>query len=63
MKIVQYVEFTTPTEKEELEALMKDCKTELEFRSRVSKTFGLSAIEAGIVLQRFRKKFNQLKKQ
>lgn len=63
MKIVQYVEFTTPTEKEELEKLMTDCKTEFELRSRISKTFGISSIEAGVVVSRFRKKFNQLKQQ
>lgn len=63
MKIVQYVEFTTPTEKEELEKLMKDCKTEAELRLRISKTFGISSIEASVVVLRFRKKFNQLKQQ
>lgn len=63
MKIVQYVEFTTPTEKEELEKLMKDCKTEAELRLRISKTFGISCIEASVVVSRFRKKFNQLKQQ
>lgn len=55
--------FTTPTEKEELEKLMKDCKTESELRLRISKTFGISSIEASIVVSRFRKKFNQLKQQ
>lgn len=63
MKIIQYVEFTTLTEKEELEKLMADCKTEFELRSRISKTFGISSIEAGVVVSRFRKKFNQLKQQ
>ena len=61
MKIIQYVEFTTPTEKQELEKLMITCNSEFELRSKIAKTFGISSIEAGIVVSRFRNKFNQLK--
>lgn len=63
MKIIQYVEFTEPGEKEKLEQLMKDSNSELELRSKIAKTFKMSNIDAGAVVVRFRSKFNQIKQQ
>ena len=63
MEIIQYVQFTDPTEKEKLEQLMKECNSELELQSKISKTFKLSNIDARVVIKRFRNKFNQIKQQ
>ena len=63
MEIVQYVQFTDPTEKEKLEQLMKECSSELELQQKVSKQFKLSSIDARVVVKRFRNKFNQIKQQ
>lgn len=63
MEIIQYVNFTDPTEKEQLEQLMKESNSELELQSKISKKFKLSSIDARVVVKRFRNKFNQIKQQ
>lgn len=61
MEIVQYVNFTSPDEKEELFKLMKECDSELTLQQKIVKTFKVSNMDARIVVKRFRKKFNQIK--
>lgn len=63
MKIVQYVRFTEPGELNKLEQLMKESESELDLRSKITKVFKVSSIDAGVIVKNFRSKFNQIKNQ
>lgn len=61
MKIIQYIQFTEPGEKDKLEQLTKECESNLELRSKITKTFRVSSVDAGVIAQRARTMFNNQK--
>ena len=63
MKIIQYIQFTEPGEKDKLEQLVKDSDSELELRSKITKAFKVNSIDAGVITKRCRTMFNQIKQQ
>lgn len=63
MKIIQYVQFTEPGEKDKLEQLAKECNSDIELRSKIAKTFKVSSIDAAIISKRCHTMFNQNNKQ
>lgn len=63
MKIIQYIQFTEPGEKAKLEQLVKESSSEMELRSKVTKAFKVSSIDAAIVVKRCHTMFNQIKQQ
>lgn len=63
MKIIQYIQFTEPGEKDKLEQLVKESNSEMELRSKITKAFKVSSIDAGIIVKRCRTMFNQIKQQ
>lgn len=63
MKIIQYIQFTEPGEKDKLEQLVKDSDSELELRSKITKAFKVNSIDAGVIVKRCRTMFNQIKQQ
>lgn len=63
MKIIQYIQFTEPGEKDKLEQLVKDSDSELELRSKITKAFKVNSIDAGVIAKRCRTMFNQIKQQ
>lgn len=63
MKIVQYVHFTEPGEKEKLFQLVQECNSEMELRSKITKTFKVNNIDAGIIAKRCNTMYNNKKQQ
>lgn len=63
MKIIQYIQFTEPGEKDKLEQLVKSCGSDMELRSKITKTFNVSSVDAAIITKRCRTMFNQIKQQ
>lgn len=61
MKIIQYVQFTEPGEKDKLEQLVKESGSEIELRSKIAKSFKVNSIDAGIIAKRCRTMFNNQK--
>lgn len=57
MKIIQYVHWTEPGEKERLNALMDNCNSEMEFRRAIATEFQISMVDASIVFSRFKEEF------
>lgn len=63
MEIIQYIKFTEPGEKDKLEQLVKESDSDMELRSKITKAFKVSSIDAGIIAKRCRTMFNQIKQQ
>lgn len=63
MKIIQYIQFTEPGEKDKLEQLVKESSSEMELRSKITKAFKVNSIDAGVIAKRCRTMFNQIKQQ
>lgn len=63
MKIIQYIQFTEPGEKDKLEQLVKESGSDMELRSKITKAFKVNSIDAGIIAKRCRTMFNQIKQQ
>ena len=63
MEIINYIKFTEPGEKDKLEQLIKECDSDFELRSKITKTFKVSNIDAGVIIKRARTMFNNQKQQ
>ena len=63
MEIINYIKFTEPGEKDKLEQLVKECDSDFELRSKITKTFKVSSIDAGVIMKRARTMFNNQKQQ
>lgn len=63
MEIINYIKFTEPGEKDKLEQLVKECDSDFELRSKITKTFKVSSIDAGVIMRRARVMFNNQKQQ
>lgn len=63
MKIIQYIQFTEPGEKDKLFQLVQECDSEMELRSKIAKSFKISSIDAGIIAKRCHTMFNNKKEQ
>lgn len=63
MKIIQYIQFTEPGEKDKLEQLVKESGSDMELRSKISKAFKVSSIDAGVITKRCHTMFNNQKQQ
>lgn len=63
MKIIQYIQFTEPGEKDKLFQLVQECNSEMELRSKITKTFKVNSIDAGIIAKRCSTMFNHIKQQ
>ena len=63
MEIINYIKFTEPWEKNKLEQLVKECDSDFELRSKITKTFKVDAISAGVIIKRARIMFNNQKQQ
>ena len=63
MKIIQYIQFTEPGEKDKLFQLVQECSSEMELRSKITKTFKVSSIDAGIIAKRCSTMYNHKKQQ
>lgn len=61
MEIVNYIKFTEPGEKDKLEQLFKECNSEMELRSKITKTFKVNSIDAGVIAKRCNTMFNNQK--
>lgn len=61
MKVIQYIQFTEPGEKDKLEQLVKESNSDLELRSKITKAFKVSSIDAGTIVKRCRTMFNNNK--
>ena len=61
MEIISYIKFTEPGEKEKLEQLFKECNSEMELRSKITKTFKVNSIDAGLAAKRCNTMFNNQK--
>ena len=61
MEIINYIKFTEPGEKDKLEQLFKECNSEMELRSKITKTFKVNSIDAGIIAKRCNTMFNNKK--
>lgn len=63
MEIINYIKFTEPGEKDKLEQLVKECDSDFELRSKITKTFKVNNIDAGVIMRRARIMFNNQKQQ
>ena len=61
MEIISYIKFTEPGEKDKLEQLFKECNSEMELRSKITKTFKVNSIDAGVIAKRCNTMFNNQK--
>lgn len=61
MEIINYIKFTEPWEKNKLEQLVKECESNLELRSKITKTFKVNSLDAGVIATRARLMFNNQK--
>jgi hypothetical protein len=61
MEIISYIKFTKPGEKEKLEQLFKESNSEMELRSKITKTFEINSIDAGLAAKRCNAMFNHKK--
>ena len=61
MEIINYIKFTEPGEKDKLEQLFKECNSEMELRSKITKTFKINSIDAGVIAKRCNIMFNNQK--
>lgn len=61
MKIINYIKFTEPGEKDKLEQLFKECNSEMELRSKITKIFKVNSIDAGVIAKRCNTMFNNQK--
>ena len=61
MEIISYIKFTEPGEKDKLGQLVKECESNLELRSKITKTFKVNSIDAGIIAKRCNTMFNNQK--
>jgi hypothetical protein len=61
MEIINYIKFTEPGEKDKLEQLFKECNSEMELRSKITKTFKVNSIDAGVIAKRCNTMFNNQK--
>ena len=61
MEIINYIKFTEPGEKDKLEQLFKECNSEMELRSKITKTFKVNSIDAGVIAKRCNTIFNNQK--
>lgn len=61
MEIISYIKFTEPGEKDKLEQLVKECESNLELRSKITKTFKVNSVDAGAIAARARHMFNNQK--
>lgn len=61
MEIINYIKFTEPGEKDKLEQLFKECNSEMELRSKITKTFKVNSIDAGVIARRCNTMFNNQK--
>ena len=58
MEIISYIKFTEPGEKDKLEQLVKECESNMELRSKITKTFKVNSVDAGVIAARARLMFN-----
>ena len=58
MKIVNYVYFEKPGERNKLEKLAKSCSDEYEFKLAIQKEFELDIVQADAVCKKF---FNKMR--
>ena len=63
MEIINYVKFTEPGEKDKLFQLVQESSSEMELRSKITKAFKVSSIDAGIIAKRCSTMFNNKKQQ
>lgn len=61
MEIINYIKFTEPVEKDKLEQLVKECESNMELRSKITKTFKVNSVDAGVIAARARLMFNNQK--
>ena len=61
MEIINYIKFTEPGEKDKLEQLVKECESNMELRSKITKTFKVNSVDAGVIATRARLMFNNQK--
>ena len=61
MEIINYIKFTEPGEKDNLEQLVKECESNMELRSKITKTFKVNSVDAGVIAARARLMFNNQK--
>lgn len=61
MEIINYIKFTEPGEKDKLEQLVKECESNLELRSKITKTFKVNSLDASVIAARARLMFNNQK--
>lgn len=63
MKIIQYIQFTEPGEKDKLFQLVQESSSEMELRSKITKAFKVNSIDAGIIAKRCSTMYNHKKQQ
>lgn len=63
MEIIQYVKFTEPGEKDKLLQLVQESSSEMELRSKITKTFKVNSIDAAFIAKRCNTMFNHIKQQ
>lgn len=63
MKIIQYIQFTEPGEKDKLFQLVQESNSEMELRSKITKAFKVNSIDAGIIAKRCSTMYNHKKQQ
>lgn len=61
MEIISYIKFTEPGEKDKLGQLVKECESNMELRSKITKTFKVNSVDAGVIAARARLMFNNQK--
>lgn len=61
MEIINYIKFTEPGEKDKLEQLVKECESNMELRSKITKTFKVNSVDAGVIAARARLMLNNQK--
>ena len=61
MEIINYIKCTEPGEKDKLEQLFKECNSEMELRSKITKTFKINSLDAGVIAKRCNIMFNDKK--
>lgn len=60
MKIIQYVEWTEPGEKQRFLNLIPTAKNTMELKEKIMQEFGVDKTTANILMLRFKKEINQI---
>ena len=61
MKLIQYVEWTEPNEKEKFIDLIKLSKDDSELKQKIKTTFGIEDYQVFVVLNRFKKLIKKIR--